>query len=133
MSDIKKAERSAQWASLEWPMGQVNFEAAQQFWKRSESFAKALSDWNAEITHFASQRVNRSSEAVSRVTQCRSLPEVFEVEAQWLRGAYDDYFAEARRLMEVNSRIVSSLVEATVEAPTIAAGIAKRERADAAD
>src|SRR2546430_70029 len=134
MSDIGKSKESEQSVNLEWPMfGQANLEIAQQFWKRSETFTKALSDWNTEVTHFVSQRVNRSSEAVGRVTQCRSVPEVVEVEAQWLRGMFDDYFAEARRLMEVNSRIIGSLVEATVEAPTTATGIARRERANAAN
>lgn len=113
MSDFGKTERAEQSSRPGWPMDQVNLDSAHQFWERSETFAKALAEWNTEITHFLTKRISRSGEAVGRVTQCRSLPEVFEVEAQWLRGAFDDYFGEARRLMEVNSRIISSFVEPT--------------------
>ena len=111
MSDLGKAEK--EFSGSAWPMDQVNLDTVRQFWERSETFAKALTDWNTEVTHFVTKRVSRDGEALGRVTQCRSLPEVFEVEAQWLRGTFDDYFGEARRLMEVNSRIISSFVEPT--------------------
>jgi len=111
MSDFGKAEK--EFSGSAWPMDQVNLDTVRQFWERSETFAKALTDWNTEVTHFVTKRVSRDGEALGRVTQCRSLPEVFEVEAQWLRGTFDDYFGEARRLMEVNSRIISSFVEPT--------------------
>ena len=111
MSDFGKAEK--EFSCSAWPMDQVNLDTVRQFWERSETFAKALTDWNTEVTHFVTKRVSRDGEALGRVTQCRSLPEVFEVEAQWLRGTFDDYFGEARRLMEVNSRIISSFVEPT--------------------
>src|SRR4051794_4538545 len=114
MSDIRKSKEPEQSANLAWPMfGRVNLEVAQPFWKRSETFAKALSDWNTEITHFVAERISRGSDAMGRATRCQSLPEIFEVEAQWLRGTFDDYFGEARRLMEVNSRIAASFVEPT--------------------
>jgi Phasin protein len=151
MSEFGKTERAEQFLRLTWPMDQVNLDSARQFWERSETFAKALADWNTEITHFVTKRISRSGEAVSRVTQCRSLPEVFEVEAQWLRGTFDDYSGEARRLMEVNSRIISSFVEPTgpvgtpasstkgphveptgpVGAPASSTKVPQRERTDA--
>jgi hypothetical protein len=112
MSDFGKTQN--EWFSgSAWPMDQVNSVSAHQLWERTETFAKALADWNTEITHFFTKRISRSGEAVGRVTQCRTLPEVLEVETQWLRGAFDDYFSEARRLMEVNSRLISSFVEPT--------------------
>jgi hypothetical protein len=151
MSEFGKTERAEQFLRLTWPMDQFSFDSAYRFWERSETFAKALADWNTEITHFVTKRISRSGEAVSRVTQCRSLPEVFEVEAQWLRGTFDDYFGEARRLMEVNSRLISSFVEPTgpvgtpasstkgphveptgpVGAPASSTKVPQRERTDA--
>jgi hypothetical protein len=153
MTDFGKAEKTERFSGSAWPMDQVDSASARQFWERSETFAKALADWNTEITHFAAKRISRSSEAVGRVTQCRSLPEVFEVEAQWLRGTFDDYFGEARRLMEVNSRIISSFVEPTgpvgtpasstkvpqveptgpVGTPASSTKVPQRERTDAGD
>jgi len=118
MSDFRKAEK--EFPGSAWPMDQVNLGTVRQFWERSETFANALTDWNTEVTHFVTKRVSRDGEALGRVTQCRSLPEVFEVEAQWLRGAFDDYFSEARRLMEVNGRIISSFVEPTGPVGTLA-------------
>ena len=111
MSDFGKTERAEWFPASAWPMDQVNVASAHQFWERTETFAKALTEWNAEITHFVTKRISRSSEAVGRITQCRTVPEALEVEAQWLRGAFDDYFSEARKLMEANSRIISSFVE----------------------
>lgn len=113
MSDFGKTKKAEWFSGSAWPMDQVNLASAHQFWERTETFAKALADWNTEITHFATKRISRSGEAVGRITQCRTVPEVLEVEAQWLRGAFDDYFGEARRLMDVNSRIISSFVEPT--------------------
>jgi hypothetical protein len=119
MSDFGKTQN--EWFSgSAWPMDQVNSVSAHQLWEWTETFAKALADWNTEITHFFTKRISRSGEAVGRVTQCRTLPEVLEVETQWLRGAFDDYFSEARRLMEVNSRIISSFVEPTGPVGTLA-------------
>jgi hypothetical protein len=151
MTDFGKAEKTERFSGSAWPMDQVDSASARQFWERSETFAKALADWNTEITHFVTKRVSRDGEALGRVTQCRSLPEVFEVEAQWLRGTFDDYFGEARRLMEVNSRIISSFVEPTgpvgtpvsstkgphveptgpVGAPASSTKVPQRERTDA--
>jgi hypothetical protein len=113
MSDFGKTEKAEWVSSSMWPLDQVNLASAHRFWERTETFAKALADWNTEIAHFVTKRISRSGEAVGRVTQCRSLPEVWEVEAQWLRGAFDDYFSEARKFMEANSRIISSFVEPT--------------------
>jgi hypothetical protein len=123
MSEFGKTERAEQFLRLTWPMNQVSLDSARQFWERSETFGKALADWNTEITHFVTKRISRSGEAVGRVTQCRSLPEIFEVETQWLHGAFDDYFGEARRLMEVNSRIISSFLEPTGPVGTPASSI----------
>jgi hypothetical protein len=113
MSDFGNTERAEWFSGSAWPMDQVNLVSAHQFWERTETFAKALTDWNTEITHFVTKRISRSGEAVGRIAQCRTVPEVLEVETQWLRGTFDDYFSEARTLMEANSRIITSFVAPT--------------------
>ena len=111
MSGFGKTERAEQSSRPAWPMDQGNLDPAREFWQRTETLAKALTEWNTEITHFVTKRISRGSEAVGRITQCRTVPEALEVEAQWLRGAFDDYFSEVRKLMEANRRIISSFVE----------------------
>jgi hypothetical protein len=44
------------------------------------------------------------------MTKCQNLPQVFAIQAQWAQGAADDYLKEMSKLMEVNSKLASSLM-----------------------
>ena len=44
------------------------------------------------------------------MTKCQNFPEVFAIQSEWVRDAADDYLREMSKLMEVNSRIMGSLM-----------------------
>ena len=72
--------------------------------------AKTISEWNTEVSHFLSHRVARNGETLGRMTECQDLPEVFGIQAQWVREAADDYLKEMSKLMGANSRIMSGML-----------------------
>jgi len=69
-----------------------------------------MSEWNTAVSHFLSRRVVRNGETIGRMAKCQNLPEVFAIQAQWVQDAADDYLKEVNKLMEVNSKLVSSLM-----------------------
>ncbi len=46
----------------------------------------------------------RLSESIGQMAQCRSVPQLLEVEGQWFKRACDDYSNEASKLMEVTGK-----------------------------
>lgn len=113
MNEMSGPERAATSPFPGWPLGQMTLDVAQQFWGRNQTAAKALADLSTEVTEFVSQRLSQGSEVIGRMTQCQSLPEVLEVETQWLSKAFDDYSKEAGRLMEANGKFFGSLLTTT--------------------
>lgn len=114
MSEMRGPEKVEASQVPGWPLGQIALDVAQQFWFQNQTVAKTLVDLNTEVADFVGQRLSQDGEAIGRMTQCRSLPEVLEVETQWLRRAVDDYSKEASKLMEVNGKLIGCLV-ATAE------------------
>jgi hypothetical protein len=110
MNDMKKPAAAAASASLQWPMDQLGSEVAQRLLDCTQSVANAVSDLNLEITQFWGHRIRRSNEAMSRMTGCTSVPQMFDAEARWLQEAFEDYSAEATRLAEVNSKMIGSML-----------------------
>lgn len=80
--------------------------ATRQFLERGEDTAQNFMDLNAELVRFVSHRANRNSEAVGRIMQCRSLPELLDAESAWARQILDDYSGAVSRLMDFNARLI---------------------------
>jgi hypothetical protein len=89
---------------------QVGSDATRRLCEHGQSVAKTFSEWNAEVSHFLSQRVARNSEAVGRMAKCQSVPEVCTIQAQWVQEAADDYMKQMGKLIESNSRIMGGLL-----------------------
>ena len=85
---------------------QASSDATRRLCEQSESFAKTLGEWNAEVSHFLTHRATRNSEAMTRMARCQNGSDVFAIQAQWLQDAADDYLKEMSKLMEINSRIM---------------------------
>jgi hypothetical protein len=85
-------------------------DAVRQFCNQGQIFAKAMTDWNTECSRFVTHCMTRATEAAEQVASCRSLPEVFAIQARWLQATFDDYVQEADKLMEVNTQLVSNMV-----------------------
>jgi hypothetical protein len=69
-----------------------------------------MNELNTEVGHFVSHRVERTGEAIGRMTKCQSLPEALAIQTQWFHDAAEDYLKEMNKLMEVNTRIMSGLL-----------------------
>ena len=106
MIEVRKPDLADFGASF----AQVSSEATRRLCEQGESVAKTINEWNTEINKFLSHRVARNNETLGRMTKCQNVPEVFNIQAQWVQGAADDYLKEKSKLMEVNSRIMSSLL-----------------------
>jgi len=89
---------------------QMTSDATRRVYEQGQTVTQTMSEWNNEMSHFLSRRVARNGETIGRMAKCQSLPEVFGLQAQWVQEAADDYLKEMSNLMEVNSKLVSSLM-----------------------
>jgi hypothetical protein len=89
---------------------QASSNATRRLCEQSESFARTVGEWNAEVSHFLAHRATRNSETMTRTAKCQSIPDVLAVQAQWVQDTADDYLKEMSKLMEVNSRIMCGLL-----------------------
>lgn len=110
MNDALNQASSQTTVIPEWELANVGSDGARQFCNQRQIFAKAMRDWNWECSRFVTHRMTRATETIEQAASCRSLPEVFAVQARWLQATFDDYVQEAERLIEVNSQLVSNMV-----------------------
>ena len=116
MNESSKPDKAEMAATLVWPFGQLDADAAHQFWDSGQAVVRTWGDLNTEVTRFVGQRLSRDGEAAARMAQCRSLPEIGALEADWLQGAIDDYAREMSKLMEVNGRLFGGLMACASQA-----------------
>jgi hypothetical protein len=110
MNEVRKSEFA--WAMPDFgvPFVQASSDATRRFCEQGQSVAKTISEWNSEVSYFLSHRVARNSETLGQMTKCQSFPDVFAIQAQWVRQAADDYLKEMSKLMEVNSGLMSGML-----------------------
>jgi hypothetical protein len=113
MNDDKRLEKVELPSMSAWLGGQFGLDAVHQFWEQNQAIATALVDWNSEVLHFVSQRSSQNGETVRKMAQCQNWAETLDIEAQWLRKAFDDYLKETSKLIEFNSKIIGRLTEVT--------------------
>jgi hypothetical protein len=89
---------------------QASSEATRRLCENGHSIAKTIGEWSADLGHFVSQRAARTSEAMARMANCRSFPEILSVQTQWWQEAADDYLKQAYKSAELNSKIIGGLV-----------------------
>jgi hypothetical protein len=106
MSEVRRPEVTDFGASIV----QVSSDATRRLCERGQSVAKTFSEWNAEVSHFLSQRAARNGEAMGRIAKCQSFPEVCTIQAQWVQEAAGDYMKQMNKLMENNSKIMGGLL-----------------------
>jgi hypothetical protein len=116
MNDMGRSEKTETSPIPGWRLGQVALEATQEFFNWNEHIVKTLTDLNIDGAGFVGQRLSQGTEAIGRMAQCRNFPEFFQVETQWFQTAVDDYSKRVSKLMEVNSKLVSSLVASEEQA-----------------
>jgi hypothetical protein len=110
MNEVRKSEFAGAMPDFGVSFVQVSSDAARRLCEQGQSLAKTIGEWNSEAGRFLTHRVARNGEALGRVTRCQNFPEVFAIQAQWVQDAADDYLSEVSKLMEVNSRIMTSML-----------------------
>ena len=110
MNEVRKPELAEAISHLAGPFAQASSDATRRLCEQGQSVAKTISEWNTEVSHFLNHRVARNGEALGRMTKCQNFPEVFAIQTEWVRDAADDYLRELSKLMEINSRIMGSLM-----------------------
>ncbi len=110
MDDVGKSDRAGVIPDFTASLTQITSDATRRFSEQSETVTHTMSEWNTEVSHFLSRRVARDGETIGRMTKCQNLPEVFAIQAQWVQDIADDYLKEMSKLMEVNGKLVSSLM-----------------------
>ena len=110
MNDVRKPEFAEAISSLA-GFAQISSDATRRLCEQGQSAVKTISERNTEVSRFLSHRVAQNGETLGRMTKCQNFPEVFAIQAQWVREAADDYLKEMSKLMEANSRIMSGMLE----------------------
>ena len=110
MSDVRKAEKGNTVLDLGSSLTQVTSEATRRLCDQGQSVAETVTELNAEMSNFLSQRLTRNTEMIARFTNFQALPDVFAIQAQWMQDAAADYLKEMSKLVEVNTRIMSNLM-----------------------
>jgi Phasin protein len=109
MNEVRKPELADAMPDLGASFAQVGSDATRRLCEQGQSVAKTISEWNTEVNHFLSHRAARNSETMGRMAKCRSFPEVFAIQTQWMQDATDDYMKQMNKVMEVNSRMMGGL------------------------
>lgn len=73
--------------------------------EQGRQFFEQVASLNTGLGDFLLRQGNRTIETATRLTQCKSLPEAFLLQAQWMRDAADDYTKEAARMAEIQARM----------------------------
>ena len=110
MNEVRKSEFAGAMPNFGVPFVQASSDATRRLCEQGQSVAKTISEWHTEVNHFLSHRVAQNGETLGRITKCQNLPEVFAIQAQWVREAADDYLKEMSKLMEANSRIMGGML-----------------------
>jgi hypothetical protein len=72
---------------------------------QGRQFLEQMTGFSAGLGDFLLRRGNRNIETATRLAQCKSLPDLFLLQTQWMRDAADDYMKEAARMSESNARM----------------------------
>jgi hypothetical protein len=112
MNEVRTQSLAETVSGLTGPFVQVSSDVNRRLCEQGQSVAKTVSEWNTEVSQFLTHRVARNGEALGQMTKCQNFPEVFAIQAQWVRAAADDYLKEMSKLMEVHSRIMSGMLGA---------------------
>jgi phasin family protein len=81
----------------------------------STALTRGLQDLSREWLTLAQARLQRNVDAVSAMSRCRSLPELFAVQAELVRDNLQHTFEGTRRMVEVSTRIANEASQTVTE------------------
>jgi hypothetical protein len=110
MNEVRKTEKGDTVLDFGSSLTQVTSEATRRLCEQGQTVVGTVTELNTEMSNFLRQRLTRNTEMIARFTNCQGLPDVFAIQAQWMQDAAADYLKEMSKLVEVNTRIMSSLM-----------------------
>jgi len=84
------------------------FEFPRVLSEQGRQSAGLMADLGNGFGDFLLRRANRNIETVTRLMQCKSPPDVFALQAQWMRDVADDYQKEVVRVSAIHGRLFGS-------------------------
>jgi hypothetical protein len=91
MNEVRKSEKAETISDLAAPFAQASWDATGNYWEQGQSIAKSMTEWNTEVSHFLSHRIDRNGEAIGRMTKCEGLAEILASQSGWGDDVADDY------------------------------------------
>lgn len=86
-------------------------ENAEAVVKSGEIAAKGFEDLAKAYAGLGLQSLEKAGGAVQALGACKTPAEFVETQAKLVRGAFDDYVAESRKLAEMTSAVMSAAAE----------------------
>lgn len=102
-------------APLSWMTG-LNCSAMETFARGSEAFAKALQEWQQELSRFTTARLQRDSELGQKLLGCHDWSEAMKLQQEWLSAMGQDYFEEGNRLLQLVQKVGGDLTNGAANA-----------------
>ena len=101
--------------TVAWPFSLAGNGASRQYWENGQTIVKMLSDINCDFATFLMRRVTQNAGAVAHLVACHDMADILKQETDWFKATLDEYSEEAGRLMEMNSKMIATLM--TIAAP----------------
>ena len=76
--------------------------------KACEAYMNGFAEVNAEAMNFMSARLRQDAELGRALAECKDWNAMTSLQQDWSRRAVEDYVAETRKLMELNSQMMTN-------------------------
>jgi hypothetical protein len=90
--------------------------AAEAATRTGSSLAEGMQDISKSWAHYAEEVMRRSSEATRAMIGCQSLSEMFEIEANLLRGNLEAFLDQSSKIADIASRMATRPLQALTHA-----------------
>jgi hypothetical protein len=111
MNEVKISPLAEKIPDIGGSFARASSNATSRLCAHGQSVAQAIGEWNTEASHFLSRRAARSTETMQSLVKCQNFVDICAVQAQWLRDAVDDYLKQTSKIIELNHRFLSDLLE----------------------
>ncbi len=89
-------------------LAQFNTQFADAVVDASRNYLESIRELQTELLGFAGNRLNANVETGRELMSSQDISEVVQIQAAWLRNVTDQYSAEAKRVLDLVSRLSSS-------------------------
>jgi hypothetical protein len=113
----QSSERASDVASVQDKLIDEMTASQQEALETVESASRAMFDGMARVQHeladFVAERIRQDMETQQEFLRCRTLDDVRQVQTRFFRTAFDQYAAEANKLLKLGSELAARSLERT--------------------